>query len=322
MKRLLIRVDGSPALGLGHVMRCVAFAEAAQRSGTPVRFVVGPEPAPVAALRRRGFPAVALRRSSDLEWLGEVGGGDVLLFDGYHFTRPLFEAAAASPATVAVMDDTSVTDLVDVVVAPEMGADHGLRGPVVLAGVAYTPIRQEFLALRRHRDGSGAGPLLVAMGGSDPLGLTAPVVAAALGAGVSWFDGVLVVVGPAAGGPPFPAAGRAGVEVLTDPAAVAPEFDRSVAAVSAAGGTALELMCLGVPGAYLEVNESQSLISAAAAGCGAGIALGRGAGAVAAVPAALLALADPATRSDMSRAALDYVDGGGAGRVLEALASL
>jgi spore coat polysaccharide biosynthesis predicted glycosyltransferase SpsG len=323
----MVRVDGSPVIGLGHVMRCIAFAEAAADRGIHAQFVVTQEATTTAILSRRGFDLVTVDGPDDHQWMTGLRPGDVVLIDGYHFPRSLLEAAATSGAPIAVMDDLTVGDLGCVVVIPEREPNEippGTRG-TVLAGVRYTPIRREFRRYRRLRGevaGDATLPLLVVMGGADPTGLTTLVVDTVGRCGLGAFTRLDVLIGPAAADPlaelPSALPGR----LMRDPPDIASVFDASGAAVSAAGGTALELMCMGVPGAFVEVNESQTAIGAAIEREGTGIRLGGGPGAVSSVPRAITALGEAALRRQLSEAALEWVDGHGAARAIDVLATL
>jgi spore coat polysaccharide biosynthesis predicted glycosyltransferase SpsG len=174
-------------------------------------------------------------------------------------------------------------------------------------------VRREFLPYRRPR-GAAAGTLLVTLGGSDAGGFTETVLGAVAESVAPAFGRVVLLVGPAA---PEPPAG-AGVEVVRDPADVAAVLDRADAAVSAAGSTTWELLCLGVPCALLEVAPNQRMLLATVERAGAALT----ARSVADLPTAAARLRDAGVRAALGERARATVDGRGAARVVDELEHL
>ena len=84
MRHLIIRADASTAIGSGHIMRCIALAQAWQERGGPVTFLSHCQNE---ALQQRiikeGFEFVFVERSHPdpadlkqvLEWLQNVRNG-------------------------------------------------------------------------------------------------------------------------------------------------------------------------------------------------------------------------------------------------------
>ena len=296
MTRLWVRADASADAGLGHVMRSLSVAQAARRRGLDVTFVVAPDPVGSTLPGRFGFDV----REPD-GWAAAIEPGDAVLFDGYHFGAGDFAAARARGARVGAVDDFGSGEFdVDVVVNPN--PDDAL-------------VREEFRARRRVRSGR-TGTLLVTLGGSDAAGL-GPRVVELLGNRPP-FDTVLFVRGPAA--PPLPDR-PPWLELVPDPADVAATFDRADAAVTAAGSTTWELLCLGVPTAIVQVADNQQQIVRAATQHGAAVFLGDPAALDRTLPAAVVELADADRQRELSTRAMDLVDGRGPDRVLDALLS-
>ena len=118
MRELLIRADASASLGTGHVMRSLAFAEAAAEAGIPVRFVLGGDGLAVTWVNRRSFDAQYRSDPLDRAWLDSTTEGSVVLVDGLHFADELYASVAESPAHLVVMEDISGIRYADAIVTP------------------------------------------------------------------------------------------------------------------------------------------------------------------------------------------------------------
>jgi UDP-2,4-diacetamido-2,4,6-trideoxy-beta-L-altropyranose hydrolase len=311
--RILIRVDCSRNVGLGHLMRGVALAEAAHQRELHTQVVVDPE---IPSTVRAGLGATARVVGTEDEWHDDIGPHDVVIFDGYDFGLDDHTAARQRGARVAAIDDQGRGDYqVDVLINQNIVRAPPFKVPghaKVLLGPEYALVRREFLDYRRKRGASGS-QLLVTMGGSDTAGLTVSVVEIALEEGC--FDRVRALLGPAAIPPELPD----DVSLVRDPPSVAAEFDSSDGVVSAAGTTTWELLSMGVPAVLIEVAENQRYVGRPVSERGAALFAGSLPLDPDKLRACLRALASPATRSRLSRRALDTVDGLGPERVLDAL---
>ncbi|HYC02665.1 MAG TPA: UDP-2,4-diacetamido-2,4,6-trideoxy-beta-L-altropyranose hydrolase [Azospirillaceae bacterium] len=339
---ILIRADASPAMGAGHVMRCLALAEALVELGRPCRFLAAGLPEALRArLERAGFgvqmlaaePGGPADRDATLEL---ARGAAALVLDGYHFGADYRAALAASGRPVLAFDDLCTLPSLhaSMVVNPSPAAlsmpyAAAAPGADLLLGPAYAPLRREFrdalaiplppLADRRS--------LLLTFGGSDPPGLTVPVVkrlAPDLPDGMT----LEVVIG---GANPRRACVEAAVARFPDRARLHVETERMGElmrccglAVAAAGGTLGELAALRVPTLLVPIADNQRPSAAAAAAAGAVVMVdGCAENAAGAVVATALSLwQDPARRAALAdRMAVGGVDGQGAVRIAAALAA-
>ena len=134
------------------------------------------------------------------------------------------------------------------------------------------------------------------------------------------FDSVVVLAGPISG--PQPTAFDPPVSVERDPADPGAVMAGSVAAVSAAGSTVWELLCIGVPTALVVTADNQLGVAGMVVGAGAGVGAGTADDFVERLPAALAVLADPRERRRLAAAGQAMVDGFGADRILDELTGL
>ncbi len=338
--RVLIRADASPAKGTGHVMRCLALAEALRDQGA----------SPVFATREitSSLRARLLDDGFDHHALTDDGPGTVLalatglgaaglVVDSYWLDADWRAAVRPGFRAVLALDDLADRMLfADLVWNPAPGAaalPYGALAPdaTLLAGAPYLLLRREI------RRASAAAPLpltartriLLTFGGSDPAGLTVPVVkrlAPSLPSGV-WLD---VVAGGSnsalhcirAACARFPDK----VRLHIDSREMGSLMAAAGLCLTAGGGTVAELASLGVPSllAVVADNQAPAADDARTQGWAAVVeARGDRANAADLISAKALDLwADLAARQDLSqRIAAGGMDGQGAARVAAALLS-
>lgn len=341
-QRLFIRADADHATGVGHVMRCLALAQACRDRNAEVTFSGRVDvPGLAARIAAEGFallPPPEGGRQDDptslAALLDQAGArpGDRLVLDGYGFTVDCHRAARRRGLTLLVADDFAHLPVyeADILLNPNPAAAglayRLLPGTTPLLGPAYALLRREFLE-RRPPARVFAGParqLLLTFGGSDPrnLGLAALDALARLGDDAP--DSILVA-GPA----------NPNLESLRARAALLPGSHRVLAAspdmpglmaaadlvVSAAGSTCFELAYFGLPALLVEAaaNQRPNFQALTAAGAFAGVD-GNLPDFTDTLARTIDALArDPARRERMSRKASRLVDGRGADRVAAVL---
>jgi UDP-2,4-diacetamido-2,4,6-trideoxy-beta-L-altropyranose hydrolase len=337
---ILIRADGSPAIGMGHLMRCLALAEAA---GPRATFLSFEPPAPFierAAAAGAGVRALASRPASpeDLTETSEVAraiGAEWIVLDGYTFDGDFQAGLVTDGHRVLAIDDHGHAGHYGAQVVLNANADADARwyderapGTRLLLGLRYALLRAEFRD-RRAPDvpqPPRARRVAITFGGSDPDNLSAQVLD-----GLAAVPGpleVLVVVGSAN---PHGASLRASaarspheVEIAIDVRDMAARLAACDLAVTAAGGTLVELARVGTPAVAVVVADNQAPGARALAEAGAVVNLGRHETLdPAAIGAAVAELADNADRRrTLSRRGRELVDGQGAARVLDAMREL
>lgn len=343
--KLLVRADGGPSVGAGHLMRCLALAQAALERGGGAVFLTnqGSETALGRRLLAEGCavdpitepdpPGVPTRSLAALDHHRP----DALVVDGYGFDSNhqahLHKATRARGIPLLWVDDQAhaapyVADLVlnqNPHATPEVYARRASHTRLLL-GPSHALLRREFRSI--ERDEAGVGPvrrILVTLGGGDADNVTARVLA---GMELALEDlepkpRVEVVVG--ALNPHYdqlrPLAERAGFELKHDVRDMARTMGRADLALTAAGSTCWELAYLGLPALVVSLADNQRPLAHEVARWGSAVDLGWHGDlepeTVARETRALLE--DPERRLAMARRGRERIDGHGAERVLLAL---
>jgi UDP-2,4-diacetamido-2,4,6-trideoxy-beta-L-altropyranose hydrolase len=281
---LIIRADASPAIGIGHLMRCVALA---QHWDGPVHFVSHCESITLSHyIQSQGFqwhslsnPAAGWEQLTNLRTKTKP---QAVVFDGYAFTPQDLRRARSLGFTTALIDDNATLPEypVDVLINQNLcasslqyrSADEALR----LLGCNYALVRKEFLStsLSTAAAKRSVPCVLITIGGSDTVNMT-PLIVDAL-CRVGGLD--LVVVGGVAN----PRLAQLRQVFANDPAVrfEASTFDmprlmrEADIVVTAAGSTCWECCYLGLPMLTVVVAENQRRNAEALAAAGAAINLG------------------------------------------------
>lgn len=334
---LILRADASARIGTGHVMRCLALAQA--WTAGPVT-CASTELAPElerrldeAGIRRvpvdapAGSPADAAALGALCRAAGAVPAA--LVIDGYRFDAAYQRVLKAQGLRFLMFDDNGHAEhyAADWVLNQNLYAEAALysaREPYtrLLLGCRYAVLRPEF---QQARGGTRPVPeraarVLVTLGGGDPDNVTERVLEALARVGEPRLD-VRVVAGPA--NPHRPALERA-LRGAAFQGQLLPEVREMPAlmtwadlAVAAGGTTCWEMLCLGVPLVLLILADNQVRNVAALEAAGVACSLGWWHTATpAAMAAAIAALrGDSARRQAMGERGRALVDGAGAARV-------
>jgi UDP-2,4-diacetamido-2,4,6-trideoxy-beta-L-altropyranose hydrolase len=186
---LLIRADASVTTGTGHVMRCLALAQAWQDMGGQVVFVMA-ESTPAVSERLRSENvevtriAAATASQDDAQQVVELARNsyaDWVVVDGYQFGTDYQRDLKSAGCKLLVLDDAGAADSpADLILNQNSNAHenmyprHGGRTRLLL-GTKYVLLRREFKAagIRKHEVPRVAKRVLITMGGSDPDNVTA-----------------------------------------------------------------------------------------------------------------------------------------------------
>jgi UDP-2,4-diacetamido-2,4,6-trideoxy-beta-L-altropyranose hydrolase len=350
---LVIRADASGSVGAGHVMRCLALAQAWQGRGGRTIWIGH---CPIEALRRRiraadaafeplehphPYPSdLAATRASLSRIARESDAFEIiwLVLDGMHFDPAYQEAVRPAEGRMLVIDDQAAWPQyhADVLLNQNLGAE---RHPYVcddhasfLLGPRYALLRREFLpqeSWRRKPVELGKdrpARILVTLGGVDPGNATSLVLEGLQRLDVAWEARVVLgtanphgknLSAPVAKGGPL-------VQFLNDVHNMPEQMAWADVAVSAAGSTCWELAFMELPAAVILLADNQRAVAGPLAEAGTLVNLGPLAELTADRVAAELGVIcrDAKRRFAMGETGRRLVDARGAERVVAVMSAL
>jgi UDP-2,4-diacetamido-2,4,6-trideoxy-beta-L-altropyranose hydrolase len=194
-RALLIRADANVAIGTGHVMRCLALAQAWQDVGGRAVFAMAETtPSLSSRLRSESMEVATIECQpagrGDARRVAEFAqeyGADWVVVDGYHFDNSYGRELKSAGLKFLVVDDAGFNGecIADFVLNSNADAAEFMYPECkpqtrLLLGTRYVLLRREFEKWRewKRETDSRAKNLLVTMGGSDPDNLTAFVIQA------------------------------------------------------------------------------------------------------------------------------------------------
>jgi UDP-2,4-diacetamido-2,4,6-trideoxy-beta-L-altropyranose hydrolase len=337
---LVFRVDGNAAIGTGHVMRCLALAEAWRERGGAALFISAYRwTALEARLRDAGCDALCPDfvpgSIVDARWTAETArkyGASSIVLDGYHFGADYQQAMKDTGIALLFVDDdgrsgpySADTVLNQNLYASEDSYRDREAYTQLLLGAKYALLRRDFLTWRRwHRDiPATARNLLVTLGGADAANVTEKIIAVLRRLEMATIR-VKILAGAANSHlqtlqEAVAADGR--IELLTAVEDVAALMAWADVAISAGGSTCWELAFMGLPACVVVLADNQLPVARSLEAAGAAIDVGAWAGATEGKLLDTLGdlIHDPARRRRMSQTGRQIVDGAGARRVAEHL---
>ena len=282
-REILIRADASPAIGTGHLMRCLALALAARELGIRVRLIARlgvpwvqerlmhedvaltevPEEMPVHEQPEALLAQLANEKKTD----GERGW---VVLDGYHFGLDCQQAVRAAGFKLLVIDDYAHLSeySCDILLNQNIGAEElAYKGDIgqKLLGSKYALLRPEFLVARTRAEErqlpEKAKIILLTLGGSDISKHLAHIVP---NFSIPELEGCIVRV--IAGTMPPERISEsfqgcpAKVEIVDRVDDMPTLLLNTDLCVTAGGSTCWELCCLGIPFLTVEIAENQRSI--------------------------------------------------------------
>lgn len=276
---LIVRADASVRWGTGHVMRCLALAQAWQDLGGRALFLMAETTDAVGQyLRLQGIEVVSVAGEpaghDDVQQLKQAAtrhGAEWVILDGYHFDANYQHELKSDPLKLLWVDDQGTRGCTaDLVLNQNSNAHESMypeRGSYtrLLLGTSYVLLRRQFLAACRQKREipSRAQRLLITMGGSDPDNLTALAMQALRFVKTAGLRSIIVA---GASNPHFDdlqrsasAAGDA-IELRSATSSMPELMQAADMALIAGGGTLWELLFMGCPVLSFARNHVQAEI--------------------------------------------------------------
>ena len=181
LNTLVIRVDSNSKIGLGHVMRCRAFAQAWARQGGHSIFVMAdPSPIILKRLVSENIQVELLDSPADeikyIDKIGDQNSAEWLIIDGYQFGAEYIQALKERRWKILLIDDGIPLPYypVDIILNQSQYANESIYADKtdakLLIGTQYAVVQEEFFLTRSwRRDFPNIGSkLLITFGGADP----------------------------------------------------------------------------------------------------------------------------------------------------------
>jgi spore coat polysaccharide biosynthesis predicted glycosyltransferase SpsG/CMP-N-acetylneuraminic acid synthetase len=325
--RVLFRVDGGAELGMGHVYRSLAIAEALRAARADVAFLMKADhPQGLVTVSKAGYPVRVVADEQLETCLGhirdftpEILVNDLKELDG-RYLRALSHLGTATVNLVDAPEDLEATGhygqfIISFIQQERETAEGFYEGP------AYAILREQFRD-REKEVRPVSSMVLLSFGGSDPQGLTLKAARALMGLdpGVS----LVAVAGPAFGRVSELKALQARLprklDVIEEPGGHIAELMLEADVMVGSGGMSVyEIAALGTPGVILGQNarEDRRMREFARHGTIEYLGLGTEVGDEALAEAVTALLKDAPRRREMSGRGRRLVDGLGAQRAAE-----
>lgn len=293
-QNLLIRADANAEIGVGHVMRCIALAQAWRDHGGRAIFALARGARELESrICSHGGEAASIdgepgtqQDASALLKLAEYYRADWVVLDGYSFSSEYRQGLEAANSSLLIIADGGqiVRGACDIIVDPDpVSADQPREGEAcaeVLLGSQYALIRREFL---EATPASQVAPekakrILVTLGGGDFHNVSLQLLRAFERICDLELD-LTVIVGPSnphlASLREFAGRCRHSVQLLSAVANMPELMAQADMAVTAGGGTCYELAFLGVPMLLITTARNQERFVQALYTASAGFDAGR-----------------------------------------------
>jgi UDP-2,4-diacetamido-2,4,6-trideoxy-beta-L-altropyranose hydrolase len=336
--KILIRADATSEIGTGHVMRCLALAQAWQDAGGKASFLMANcTPSISARLAAENCEVISISAEA-----GSAEDADLtnfhalrcqaewLVLDGYLFTPSYTKQVWSDQRNLLLIDDGRelgawAADLIlnqNLAASDDLYSEHS-PGAQLLLGPDYCLLRREFTLWRgwQRKIPELGSRVLVTLGGSTPAE-TAEQVMEALGrVKVQNLHAIFVIGGSSCGAESLQTCAAKfhnRIEIRRDVSNMASLMAEADIAISAAGSTSWELCLLGLPPVLLDLADNQTPVALALQRQGCAIYGGSASSICLSDLAAVTEnlLTSQKARQSMSKRLRKLVDGLGAERVV------
>ncbi|WP_299074840.1 UDP-2,4-diacetamido-2,4,6-trideoxy-beta-L-altropyranose hydrolase [uncultured Paraglaciecola sp.] len=271
--QVVIRTDASAEIGLGHLMRCLALAQALVAELVEVIFVLKSHSVPFCQSRHDWAGQVKvlpqdISQQNEISWMQQqcwFAQSQFVVLDGYQFDQHYRQQLAKASEKLVLFDDANLAGNLhaDLIIngAQPLQADYYAKcapNALLCVGERHRILRQEFYHQpciawpQRHS-------LTLIMGGSDPKNITLPLLHALDEQQANMP--IRVIVGAGYADLPqlqaFIQRSGLSIQLLVDCQQIADIFSYSRLVVSAAGGSQYELLACATPAILLVVAANQ-----------------------------------------------------------------
>jgi UDP-2,4-diacetamido-2,4,6-trideoxy-beta-L-altropyranose hydrolase len=266
--KVLFRVDDGPGVGAGHVMRCLALAEALAEIGGEIRLVSVRDSVFHDQWKRLGAEMTIIRSAIgdayDLEKTVATARcmqADWVVVDGYGFSDVWLEAMERSRHVLCLDDIAERDPAVSLILNQNAGADQRYaekyqRCGKALLGLSWALLRRDWLNKGRIQ---GHRRILLTLGGEDPSNRTLLVMEGFVADGRDFTADV--VYSTSAGGyadaQAFAEKYPARFVLHKDLQTLAPLMGQAAVVICGGGVTSIEALSLGVVPVILILAENQ-----------------------------------------------------------------
>ncbi|WP_192497564.1 cytidylyltransferase domain-containing protein [Pseudoclavibacter sp. CFCC 11306] len=253
-RRIVIRVDAGPLLGMGHVYRALALATELARHG--ILFVTSTD-LPLGAEFLRRYPYALKQVANDDEFLRITREfePDLVVLDILDTDASLVSNIRSQNPSTKVLsfeDSGSGANLVDLLVS-EFTENHEVMASHQLKGIQFSLLSPQFeTAEPRKNRPEEVNRILVLFGGTDPSCLAQRSLQALRD--LNFSGEVTVIRGLGAGALEAPKDAKYSLEVLHDIEYMPGVMTQADLALTSAGRTIIELAALGVPSVCIAQN--------------------------------------------------------------------
>lgn len=336
---IIFRVDANIQIGTGHLMRCVALAQAWKKDSDKILFIsTYKNKALRKVIKDKGIIYVDIEKSnpdpSDLEeTLSTIqhlpSNNNWFVLDGYHFDTEYHRGIKGNGNLLLIIDDTAHLDnyFCDILLNQNINA-HKLHyscepNTKFLLGTNYALLRDEFLGWKNwKRTIPKVGKkVLVTMGGGDPDNVTLKVIQAFQKFNINELE-VKVVIGPSN---PYlnelkkeSVNHKHNIELLQNAINMPDLMAWADVVISSGGSTCLELAFMGLPAILIVTAENQEAVATELDEYGSVIDLGWffNVATEKITESIIKLLRDVQLRKKMSQRGFELVDGDGVKRVI------
>ena len=207
-KKLFFRVDMNRTIATGHMMRCLAIADAAQKIGIRSTFIIADNTA-VSLLQSRRYQYIILRSSWD-KMEDEIGqmielihrhNIEKLIIDSYYVTKSYLAALTYETETWYIDDINAFHYPVNGIICyasywRKFKYDDSYSDTQLLLGTEYAPLRREFTNLPLKKINERIAHILILSGGSDEYNIIGKLLESQKGKSDTVIDAVCGLFNP------------------------------------------------------------------------------------------------------------------------------